>query len=96
MCGPSSRRRTSIAARWGFTSSRFSQQYPATYGTSPSATLRDGAEPLPQPSRRPSEACWTAVAVHRTAVEATTATRRQLLAMVNTAPEEPRTPPSAA
>ena len=28
-----------IAARWGFTSSRFASQYRATYGETPSATL---------------------------------------------------------
>ncbi len=32
---------TSIAARWGFTPSRFSQQYKAAYGHLPSDTLRD-------------------------------------------------------
>ncbi|MEU0560255.1 helix-turn-helix domain-containing protein [Dactylosporangium sp. NPDC006015] len=32
---------TAIAARWGFTVSRFSQHYHATYGELPSQTLRE-------------------------------------------------------
>ncbi|MGY1710312.1 helix-turn-helix domain-containing protein [Geodermatophilus sp. SYSU D00758] len=60
---------TAVAARWGFTPSRFTERYRAAYGVLPAPPCAPEPPPRPARSRRPSSPrrsasarCWHAAA----------------------------------